>query len=46
MRIVYKDGGVLECYRLELTELCAYADEIYTIPYDEIDYVEDSDEED
>ena len=41
MRIVYTDGGVLECHRLELTELCAYADEMYTIPYDEIDYVED-----
>ena len=41
MRVVYKDGGVLTCSRIEFYELAIYADEVYVVPYDEIDYVED-----
>ena len=46
MKIVYTDGEVLECSKIKfyngdlmLWEL--YADDIYTIPIDDIDHIEE-----
>lgn len=41
MVIHYKDGSRLTCSEIELDANCVYADKLYEIPIDDIDYISD-----
>lgn len=41
MVIHYNDGGKLTCSEIELGANCVYADKLYEIPIDDIDYISD-----
>ena len=41
MTIIYKDGGKLECSSIEIYGNTLYADDIYIIPIDDVELIED-----
>lgn len=41
MKIYYKDGGILECCEIQFGGDTIYADDIYTVPIDDVDHIED-----
>lgn len=45
MVIVYMDGGKLECSNAEFFSSNIIADDIYAVPFDEVDCIVESEEE-
>lgn len=41
MTIIYKDGGMLECYTIEIYGSYLFCDDIYTVSTDEVERIED-----
>ena len=41
MKIIYSDGGELECYSIEVCGDTMYADGIYIVPISEVNSIEE-----
>ena len=41
MKIIYKDGSALECYTIEICGGELYCDDMYIVPVDDVERIED-----